>query len=231
MSLKTKSYSYNEITKINVNCKIYKIRVLQSPNDNIEISWSDTVMRTLEIKLENGVLTLLDHASIGIYGTLALINLKKDAQLLIKLPTSYSGKAIFQSKEEPVHISDLSSNATVGISTNTGEILLENFNCEHLDIRGNVGKINCYSLDTTGSISISSRTGAIICNLIGSEADYTVSCSTNNRRSFSNGQIGQGSKKVQLTSERGEIQFTFQNGIEMIKPMNRYNRRNSFREW
>lgn len=231
MSLNTKSYPQSGITKIEVNCKIYKIRVVESPNDNIELSWSDTVMRSLEIKQDGNTLKLLDHASIGIYGTLALINLKKDAQLLIKLPASYSGKAVFQTKEETVHISDLSTNATIGISTNTGETLIENFCCKKLDIRGNLGRINCYSLDTTDYICISSNTGAISCHLIGGESDYTVSCSTNNRRSIANGQIGYGNKKVQLSSERGEIQFTFQNGIEAISPINRYDRRNSFKEW
>jgi hypothetical protein len=230
MSLKTKSYPHRSIAKLDVNCKIYNIRVVESPNDKIEISWSDTVMRSLEIREENDTVKILDHAAIGIYGTLALINLKKDAQLLIKLPSDYSGKAIFQTKEDKVHISDLTTDATIGISSNTGEILLENLCCRCLDVRGNLGKVNAYSLDTTGSVSISTKTGAILCSLLGNEDDYSVSCATNNRRSLS-GCTGNGDKKIQLNSERGEIRFAFQNEIEIMKPVNRYDRRNAFKEW
>lgn len=203
MSLKTKAYPCALIQKVDINCKIYRIRVVESPNENIELSWSDSVMRSLEVKESDGVLTVLDHAAIGIYGTLVLINLKKDAQLLVKLPTSYTGKIILQTKEETVHVSGVSSAATAGISTGTGEILLESVSFKSLDIRGNAGKINCYSLDTTSAINISSRSGAIACNLIGSETDYTVSCTTRNRRSDAVGVIGSGAKKVILSSEHG----------------------------
>ena len=109
MSLKTKTYPCAEIEKLDVNCTLYKIRVVESPSDMIEISWRDTAKRNLELKLEDRTLKLLDHAAISIYNTLALIDLKKDAQLLIKLPQNYTGKAIFQSKEEPVHLSSLTS--------------------------------------------------------------------------------------------------------------------------
>ena len=225
-----KAYPRTKISKIDVNCKIYKIRVVESPNENIEISWSDTVMRSLEIRQDGDQLFILDHASIGIYGTLALINLKKDCQLLIKLPPAYSGKAIFQSKEEPVHISDLSTRAAIGIAVNTGEILVEHVCCSHMDIRGNLGKINCYSLDATDTILISSKTGAIMCNLIGNKTEYTVSCTTNNRRCTSNGVSGNGSKKVVLCSEQGNIHYTFQDNIDSSRLSRRYDRHHSFKE-
>ena len=57
-------------------------------------------METLEIKEKNGIISVVDHASIGIYGTLDLIDLKKDAQLLNKIPKAYSGKIVLQTKEE-----------------------------------------------------------------------------------------------------------------------------------
>lgn len=195
MSLQTQTFGYANIQKINVNCNIFNIRVVESPSDSIEISWSDTVMRSLEVTEKDGVLTILDHAAVGIYGTLALINLKKDAQLLIKLPTAYTGKAIFQTKSEPIHISDLSSLAMVGIASRTGEILMENTSFQQLDIRGNAGKINCYSLDTTGSIIITSKSSPITCHLLGGKSDYSLSCSTRNRRCNTNGNFGNGPKK------------------------------------
>lgn len=229
--MKAIAYPCTEISKIDVNCKIYKIRVVESPNENIEISWNDTVMRSLEIRQDGDQLFILDHASIGIYGTLALINLKKDCQLLIKLPSAYFGKAIFQSKEEPVHISNLTTHATIGIAVNTGEILVEHVCCSHMDIRGNLGKINCYSLDATDTILISSKSGAIMCSLTGDKTEYTVSCTTNNRLCTSNGISGNGSTKVVLCSEWGNIRYTFQNNIDSIRLNGRYDRHHSFKEW
>lgn len=231
MSLKTQSFASIGIQKIDISCNIFKIRVVASPSDMIEISWKDTVMRSLEVKAEKGVLRILDHAAIGIYGTLALINLKKEAQLLVKLPASYAGKAVFQAKSESIHISDISSLATVGISTCTGEIILENTSFRQLDIRGNVGRVSCYSLDVRESAAITTKSGAILCNLLGNESDYSLSISTRNRRNNANGIYGSGSKKVLLNSDHGEIRYSFQNNLAVNRFANRYNRNNPFGEW
>lgn len=231
MSVKTKSFASAGIDKIDVNCSIFRIRVVASPSDMIEISWMDTAMRSLEIIEAHGVIRILDHAAIGIYGTLALINLKKDAQLLVKLPASYAGKAVFQAKNEPIHISDISSRATVGISTSTGEIILENAGFNQLDIRGNAGRVSCYSLDVGESAAITTRSGAILCNLLGNETDYCLSVSTRSRRNNANGSYGSGAKKVLLNSEHGEIQFSFQNDLAVDRFAGRYSRNNSFAEW
>ncbi len=231
MGLEMKSYPYNQISKIDANCKIFKIRVVESPNSNIEISWRNTAMRSLEIKESDGVLKIIDHAAIGIYGTLALINLKKDAQLLIKIPSNYSGKIVLQTKEESVHVSNITANASIGISTSTGKILLENTSVSQIDIRGNSGKIDVLSLDATEYITITSKNGEINCGLLGTEDDYTVSCATKNRRCVQTGITGSGSKKVSLSSDFAMIQFQFQNGMILPSSVNRYNRKDSFKDW
>lgn len=231
MGLEMKSYPCNQISKIDINCKIFKIRVVESPNNNIELSWRNTTMRSLEIKESDSVLKITDHAAIGTYGTLALINLKKDAQLLIKIPSNYNGKIILQTKEESIHISNIKANASIGISTSTGKILLENTFVKYIDVRGNAGKIEAFSLDVTDSITITSKNGEIHCGLLGSEEDYTVSCMTKNRRCKQTGSTGSGVKKVTLSSEFAMIQFQFQNGISISGSLNRYNRKDSFKDW
>lgn len=231
MGLEMKSYSYNQISKIDINCRIFKIRVVESPNNNIELSWRNTTMRSLEIKESEGVLKITDHAAIGIYGTLALINLKKDAQLLIKIPSNFNGKIILQTQEESIHVSNISADTSIGISTSTGKILLENISANRIDIRGNAGKIETFSLDVTESVAITSKNGEIHCNLLGSEEDYTVSCMTKNRRCKQIGTTGSGAKKVSLSSEFAMIQFQFQNGLSISGALNRYNRKDSFKDW
>lgn len=231
MGLEMKSYPCEKISKIDVTCKVFKIRVVESPNDNIEINWRNTTMKSLEIKESDGVLKITDHAAIGIYGTLALINLKKDAQLLIKIPATYKGKLILQSKEEPIHVSNITADTSIGISTNTGKILLDNTSVKQIDIRGNAGKIEVFSLDASSSITITSKNGEILCGLLGSEEEYTVSCMTRNRRCKQIGSTGSGRKKVALNSEVAMIQFQFQNGIAISGAQNRYSRKDSFKDW
>ncbi len=231
MNLKQKNYELNRVKKIEVNCRIFKIRIMESPSEQIEFTWRDSVMRTLEIKENNGTISVADRASIGIYGTLALIDLKKDAQFLIKIPKAYSGKIVLQTKEEMVHVTDVDFQGNLGISTNTGEILLENVAARLIDIRANIGKTNCYGIDASDAIYISSTRGNILCNLCGEESEYTVSCTTSNRRNRMTGTYGDGKKNVQLNSEHGEIQYACLSGKAAMKPSSRYNRRHSFKEW
>ena len=217
--------------KIDANCKIFEIRIMESPSEQIEFSWTDSVMRRLEIKENNGIISVVDHTSIGIYGNLALINLKKDAQFLIKIPKTYVGKIVLQTKEEVVHVTGVDFQGNLGISTNTGEILLENVTARLIDIRANVGKTNCYGIDASDAIYISSIRGNILCNLCGEESEYTISCTTSNRRNNMTGTFGDGQKNIQLNSDHGEIQFACLNGKAATKPSSRYNRRHSFKEW
>ncbi len=237
---KKQSFSCAEISKIDVNCDIFKIQVCESDNDNIEILWKDSTMRTLEIKTDKGVVTIRDRAAIGAYGPLELIDLKAGADLIIRIPNSYEGKAIFQCKGDHLTISHLNTKAAIGLATSTGEILLDCVSCGKLDIRGNSGKINCYSLDATDGISISTQNGDIMCSLLRSENDYSVSYATNNRHASSraqdsqrgaSGTAGNGSVPVLLTSERGTIDFAFQNGILVPMPSNNYDHNNAFEDW
>ncbi len=236
---KTQSFSCAEISKIDVNCDIFTIQVYESDNDNIEILWKDSTTRTLEIKRDKGVVTIQDRAAIRAYGPLELIDLKAGADLVIKIPNSYEGKAIFQCKGD-LTISNLNTKAAIGLATNTGEILLDRVSCRKLDIRGNSGKINCYSLDATDEISISSQNGDIMCSLLRSENDYFVSYATNNRHASSrakdsqrgaSGTAGNGSVSVLLTSERGTIDFSFQNSILVPMPSNNFDHNNAFEDW
>lgn len=231
MGIKYLEFDKNAIDKVDINCKICKIRVVSSVSDNIEISWNDTAMRKLEIVQDERVLHITDHASVGVYGTLALINLKKDNQILIKIPEAYSGIIIFQTKNEPIHLTDLNLSAAIGLSANTGEVLLENVKSSKIDIRGNNGKINCYSVSVTEAMSISSKSGHIQCYINGTEEEYSVFCKTNNRRQNCPEITGSGAKKLQIISETGSISLAFQNAVQMKKPTNRYNRRGSFSEW
>ncbi|WKY45005.1 hypothetical protein Q5O14_02585 [Eubacteriaceae bacterium ES2] len=50
---------------------------MNSLSDKVELSWSNTAMRTLDVKKEGQQLQIKDHASLGAYGTLALIDLKR----------------------------------------------------------------------------------------------------------------------------------------------------------
>ncbi|MFR0557962.1 hypothetical protein PSRA_0179 [Pseudoscardovia radai] len=248
MGLEYVEYPVTEIERVEVNCKLFAIRVMGSATDNIELSWRDTTMRSLEVKQEGNTLKLIDHAAIGIYGTLALINLKKDDQLLIKLPESFTGKAIIQSRSESVHLSDLKFPGSLGVSSDAGEILLENVETAKIDIRGNLCKVNCYGVGVTETMDISSKTGQIQCYVDGTEEEYSVFCNTERKRHvtavnrsnprrpggiWTNApeRLGHGPRKVCITTETGQIDFAFQNGVKTRKTAGRYRHGNSFQDW
>ncbi|MFR0555687.1 DUF4097 family beta strand repeat-containing protein [Pseudoscardovia radai] len=248
MGLEYVEYPVAEIERVEVNCKLFAIRVMGSATDNIELSWRDTTMRSLEVKQEGNTLKLIDHAAIGIYGTLALINLKRDDQLLIKLPESFTGKAIIQSRSESVHLSDLKFPGNLGVSSDAGEILLENVETTKIDIRGNLCKVNCYGVGVAETMDISSKTGQIQCYVDGTEEEYSVFCNTERKRHVAAAnrsnprhprgiwtnapeQLGHGPRKVCITTETGQIDFAFQNGAKTRKTAGRYRHGNSFQDW
>lgn len=248
MGLEYVEYPVTEIERLEVNCKLFAIRVMGSATDKIELSWRDTTMRSLKVKQEGNTLKLIDHAAIGIYGTLALINLKKDDQLLIKLPESFTGKAIIQSRSESVHLSDLKFPGNLGVSSDAGEILLENVGTAKIDIRGNLCKVNCYGVGVTETLDISSKIGQIQCYVDGTEEEYSVFCNMERKRHVAAAdhsdprrprgirtnvpeQLGHGPRKVCITTETGQIDFAFQNGVKTRKTAGRYRHGNSFQDW
>lgn len=231
MAKKCKEFKAEEIEKLEIKCKIFKICVVSSQSNKIEISWSDTTMRSLKIKQEGRKLAICDHAAIGIYGTLALINLKKDAQLLIKIPEQFSGKLILQNKNETIHLMDVSIRGDIGISSNAGEIILENVNANLMDIRGNHGKVECYAVDVSDVLDISSENGSIYCCINDMEENYMVHCDTQNHRCSCPKTGGDGPKKLRIVSKLGSISVEFQNGTLAEKTVSRYNRHGSFEDW
>ena len=231
MNLKYLEYNANEIVRLEINCHIFSICVMNALSDKIELSWSDTVMRTLDITHKGKQLTIEDHASIGIYGALALIDLKKNSQLLIKVPKNFSGKLILQTKDEKILLTDITILGDIGISANTGEILLENVNANIIDIRGNHGNINCYAVDVSDLLDISSEGGKIDCCINNSEENYTVFCKTQNRRCNYPETSGSGAKRLRIVTKMSTINLQFQNGSIARKSSNRYRHHGSFQDW
>lgn len=229
--MKYMEYKASEIDKLEINCRIYNICVLNALSDKIEITWCDTIMRTLDIKPEGNQLNITDHAAIGIYGTLALIDLKKDSQLLIKVPTDFKGKLIFQTKEDKIRLTDVSILGNIGISSNSGEILLENVNANLIDIRVNHGNINCYAVNVSDLLDISSENGKIDCFINSPEENYTVFCQTKNRRCNYPETSGTGERKLRIVSKMSAINIQFQDGVIARKSSQRYNRHGSFKDW
>ncbi len=231
MGLKCTEYNLNNIQKIQINCKIFKIRVVGCQSNNLELSWSDTFTRSLSVKQQDNVLFITDSAAITLYGTLTLIDLKRDAQLLIKVPETYPGIITLQSNEEKIHLTDVKTYGNIGIASNTGEIILENVETKVIDIRGNNGKINCLAIKVADQIDISSENGNIACCINDFEENYTIYCKTQNRRFNFPECKGDGNKKLRIVSKIGNISIEFQNGTLARTITNRYNRRNSFKDW
>jgi hypothetical protein len=231
MGLKCAEYELDNIQKIQFNCKLFKIRVVGCQSGKLELSWRDTSTRSLIVEQQNDELVIKDRAAIALYGALGLIDLKRDSQLLIKVPQTYQGIITLQSNEEKIHLTDVKTNGNIGIASNTGEIVLENAEAKVIDIRGNNGKINCFAIKATEIIDISSEHGSIACCLNDHEENYTIYCKTQNRGCNFPECKGDGHKKLRITSKMGSISVEFQEGNLARNISNRYNRQNSFKDW
>lgn len=231
MKLNVNEFYANEIDKLEVNCKIFQIRLVGSLSDKIEFSWKDTATRRLEIKRDGNLLKVVDHMATTVYGTLALINLKKDAQLLIKIPENYSGKLILQNKDNPIHLTDVSIFGDIGIANKAGDILLENVSANLIDIRGNHGKVKCYEIKADSMIDISTESGAITCSINDLQENYSIFCDTKNRRTDCPRGTENAPKKLRVSSKIGLITVNFQNSVTGSKTMGRCNSRNAFHNW
>ena len=77
----------------------------------------------LEISLPD--IEIFDYTAFKTICQEMIASLPLAVQFLIKIPKTYSGKIVLQTKEEIVHVTDVDFQGNLGISTNTGEILLE----------------------------------------------------------------------------------------------------------
>lgn len=231
MGLKCAEYELSGIQKIQINCHIFRIRVVGCKSNKLELSWSDTFTRSLDTEQQDNKLIITDKAAIALYGTLGLIDLKRDAQLLVKVPENYQGIITLQSNLEKIHITDIKTDGNIGVASNIGEIILDNVEAKVIDIRGSNGKINCYAINATETIDISSENGSIYCCVNDREENYTVYCKTNNRSCNFPECKGNGEKKLRITSEIGIISVEFQEGKSARSESNRYNRWNAFKDW
>ncbi|WKY45006.1 hypothetical protein Q5O14_02590 [Eubacteriaceae bacterium ES2] len=143
----------------------------------------------------------------------------------------YNGKLILQAKEEKVALTDVRISGNIGVSTNSGEILLENVQANLIDIRGHLGNISCYAVDVDDILDISSEGGKIECYINGFEEEYTIFCKTQNRRSNCPEASGSGAKKIRIVSKRSMINVQFQNGTIARQTADRYKRHGSFKDW
>ena len=118
-----------------------------------------------------------------------------------------------------------------------------------IDIRGNLCKVNCYGVGVTETLDISSKIGQIQCYVDGTEEEYSVFCNTECKRHVAATadhsdtcrprgiranipeQLGNGPRKVCITTETGQIDFAFQNGVKTRKTAGRYRHGNSFQDW
>lgn len=218
MEEKSTVYVASSLKKIEINCKIFNIKVLGTDKNQVELVWSETAVRSLEAKLQDGILTVSDHAAIAIYGPLELISLKRKCQLVIYIPASYQGKLILQTNDEKICVSSVFFQGNLGIASSVGQILLENVNARLIDIRGSHGQTECYAVKVEHSMDVSTDTGSNKCCINDDKENYTVYCKTTNASIPCPGCSGNGAKQLRLSSNYGAISVEFYKGPAVHRP-------------
>lgn len=231
MNLNHVEYDADAVSSVRVDCTIFRIRVIGSDGGNLELTWRDSATRHLVVKQGPEGLRVTDRAAVTVYGPLSLINLKQDAHVIIKIPNGYAGKLVLQSGGEKVHLTDVTMKGSIGVASTTGEILLEQVGARVIDVRGNHGKVNCFGIEATELIDISSQSGAIACHVSGLEEDYTRYFHSENRHAPVPDSGGNGARKLRATSRRGAITVEFSQGGLARAPHRTFDLRDAFRDW
>ena len=63
-----RQYPIEEVTTIQIKSALSQINVVASAEKDIVLKWTDTQRRKTEVVLENGTLTVKDHAQAALYG-------------------------------------------------------------------------------------------------------------------------------------------------------------------
>ena len=233
MGTKYEKFNLEKIQKVRIDCKIFEIQISSFSGSDLELSWTDSATRTLKITQTDDELNITDKAAITVYGTLALINLKKNAKLVVRVPEDYDKIFIIQTQSTRIFLSNLKLSGKVGLASETGEILLENVEAEQIDIRGKNGKINCYAITANQEININSALGNIVCCINDEEDAYTVFCDTQRANQLPNIPVGggKGDKKLRITSKQGQITVSFQPGVLSSEINGKQLKHDKFQDW
>jgi hypothetical protein len=207
-------YNSYSIRTIQINCKIFSITVIGSKDDNIRVSWENTQYRSLNIVPASDILRITDSAELTFYGMRALIELKRNKEVLIEIPIHYKGSLVIESAEEGINMDGVYTDGDIFVRSTAGFVRLYNIQGKHIDLVTGPGGIDAERLNVQNGIHLTSVNGNIYCSINDRIENYKMNCFTLHGRCNLPNYYGEGAKTVQARSTTGSVNITFQEEIE-----------------
>lgn len=204
-----RQYPIEEVTTIQIKSALSQINVVAGAGKDIVLKWTDTQRRKTEVVLENGTLTVKDHAQAALYGIVGLIWLKEDKELTLELPTDFSGTVFLESKDECIRIVGLRCHCLLYAKSLVGVIDVSAAEFNQGEFKSQGGNIELHSVICQQSISATTVTGDIECSCPESVENYLLDCSSEHGRCSLPVFLGQGPKRLRMRSKTGSIAVNF----------------------
>jgi len=178
MSSQSKSIPADSCQSINVESKIFQIKLTGYQGNDIRIRWQDTGVRKVEISETDGRLDIRESDLVTIYGVLGLIELTRDKELTIEVPQTFAGDIIIHAMGgELVKLDHIQTSRLLDIQTKTRMTILNAVKAESIRIETkHSGGIHANNIGCEQDITLRTAMGAIICSISEPPKNYSVSC-------------------------------------------------------
>jgi len=178
MSSQSKNITADSCQSINVESKIFQIKLTGYQGNDIRIRWQDTGVRKVEISETGGRLDIRESDLVTIYGVLGLIELTRDKELIIEVPQTFAGDIIIHAMGgEHVKLDRIQTSGLLDIQTKTKMTILNAVKAESIRIETkHSGGIHANNIGCEQDITLRTAMGAIICGISEPPENYSVSC-------------------------------------------------------
>jgi len=178
MSSQSKSIPADSCQSINIESKIFQIKLTGYQGNDIRIRWQDTGVRKVEISENNGRLDIKESDLVTIYGVLGLIELTRDKELIIEVPQTFAGDIMIHAMGgEHIKLDRIQTGGLLDIQTKTRMTILNAVKADSIRIEAkHSGGIHLSNIGCEQDITLRTAMGAIICGISEPLKNYSVSC-------------------------------------------------------
>ena len=211
MSSQLKSIPAASCQSINVESKIFQVQLTGCQGSDIRIRWQDTGVRKVKISESNGRLDIKESDLVTIYGVLGLIELTRDKELIVEVPSAFVGDiTINASGGEHVKLDRIQTGGILDIQTKTKMTILNAVKANSMRIEAkHSGGIHANNIQCEQSITLITAMGAIICGISEPMQNYSVSCYSKRGRCNMPLTSNVGIKALNAESVSGNISVQF----------------------
>ena len=164
---KTALFNMNQISEIEVNCKVYDIDIVGVTGNEIKVTWDETENWWLLINQTESALQLQEQDLIGLQALLSLASSLSYKSLTIEIPEEYRGSLILETTTGLIHIRDLSALNKIDIKSNAGSVDVRNLKVKgRIRISGTTGAVTLSSVLVDNDIRITTTVGDVELNSV-----------------------------------------------------------------